>query len=299
MTSPHEEFSTTFRAALDRRPMTLSALRERLMSHGNPVSISALSAWRNGERRPSGARSLAIVADIETILGLAPGSLSSKIEPSARGAFAAPRHISIGLDEVYEIVDSVSAALLSDPLESGREMSTHIVMDVDETGRVASQAIRTRLKAVGTPITEITSVEIPPRPSDVAPIVHAVSGCRVAGRLDRPDGFGTLLALDRTVEVGRTTMIEYRQDFPEGYPGETEYRHITARTIRELLLWVRFPPDALPTWAEEVEVVEGVTTRSLRHLDGTAVHAARNDFPPGLLALKWGYEPAPLDSGPR
>ena len=85
-------------------------------------------------------------------------------------------------------------------------------------------------------------------------------------------------------------MIEFQMDFPSGYPTISACEHLTARRTREIVLWVRFPPEALPTWIEESQIVDGVTTRLARQVDGNAVHAERSDFAPVLLSLHWGYE---------
>lgn len=291
MSPKFEAFSARLVDAMTARGMSLSELRERLAAHGNPMSVSALSYWRSGERKPEGAKSMSAVADIEVILGLDAGALSSLVPRSSRGGSAPPRHFPDGLEPLAEAIDEMAGTLLTDSLYAGREISTAIIAEVDDRGLVKRQTVRTRLQAVTTPVTEFVWAEIPPEPSDVAPVFTAAAGCRLVQNLAQPhsDGFAGLFTLDRTVQPGQTTMIEFVMDFPEGYPRAAACEHLTSRKTREVVLWVRFTPDTIPDWIEESQVVEAVTTRLARQADGLAVHAERTDFPPGLLSLHWGY----------
>jgi len=292
MSAHFEAFSARLTEAMSAKRMSLSELRARLAAHGNPMSISALSYWRSGSRKPEGAKSMSAVADIEAILGMEPGSLSAVIPHSSRGGSAPPRHFTDGIEPIAEVIDDMAVTLLSDPLHAGREIATHITAEVDERGLVRRQVIRAQVQAVTTAITQMVWAEVPPLPSDVAPVFSSVAGCTLARTLDQPDsgGFAALFALDRTVPPGEMTMIEFQMDFPDGYPRLAACEHITSRKTREIVLWVRFTAETVPDWIEESEIVDGVTTRRARQVEGLAVHVARTGFAPGMLSLHWGYD---------
>lgn len=283
-------FADALSDAMRDRGMTLSRLQSRLTEHGNPMSISALGYWRSGERAPEGAKSLAAVADIEDVLGLDPGSLSALLPPSKRLGSRAPMRTPEGIGPVSESIDELSRSLLTEPIDNVRALSVQMVADVDRQGFVSRQRHRVRIQAVHTPMTEFVWVEMTYVPSPVAPVFTAQYGCRVAGTASRAsaDGFGCLFALDRSVPVGQSTILEYQIDYPEGYPQEQECGFAASRRTHEIVLWARFADGVPPAWIEETEIVDGVETRRMRELDGGAVHAERINFPAGILALRWG-----------
>jgi len=71
--------SGPFEAALDSAiaasGLSLDDLRKRLETKGLTVSVTALSYWRRGRRRPERSESLEALAGIEEILGLPPSLL--------------------------------------------------------------------------------------------------------------------------------------------------------------------------------------------------------------------------------
>ncbi|GAB3634275.1 hypothetical protein GCM10027421_36290 [Microbacterium shaanxiense] len=286
----NQAFAEALRLAMTDRGVTLSQLRDRLMDHGNPVSVSALGYWRAGKRTPEGAKSLAAVAGMEEILHLGSGALSALLPPSARVGAPSPIRIPEVIGSVTDSIDEIGQLLLSQSLDNVRPVSVQIVADVDARGVVVRQRQRIRIQAVRTPMTEFARVEMTYVPSAVAPVFSARYGCRVARTISRAsaDAFGCLFALDRAVPVGRSTILEFQMDYPEGYPEERECGYASGRRTHEVVLWVQFAEGATPTWIEETEVIDGVETRRRRQLDAGAVHAERIDFPVGVLALRWG-----------
>ena len=78
---------------------------------------------------------------------------------------------------------------------------------------------------------------------------------------------------------------------PDGGAAETdEIGHAVALQSRELVVWTRFHPDALPDWVEEVDETPHDVNIVRRDLEGAhSVHAVRRGFGPGALAIRWGY----------
>lgn len=286
----NQAFAEALRFALRDRGVTLSQLRARLIDLGNPISVSALGYWCSGERTPEGAKSLAAVSGIEEILHLGSGALSALLPPSTRVGAPSQLRTPEGIGSVTDSIDEIGRLLLSQSLDNVRPVSVQIVADVDARGVVVRQRQRVRIQAVRTPMTEFAWVEMTHVPSDVAPVFSARYGCRVARTISREsaDAFGCLFALDRAVPVGRSTILEFQMDYPEGYPYEQECGYASGRRTHEVVLWARFADGATLKWIEETEIIDGVETRRRRRLDGGAVHAERIDFPVGILTLRWG-----------
>lgn len=291
MSAQSETFGAKLRDAMQARGMSLVTLHERLVDRGNPISVSALSYWRSGERQPEGPRSLTAIEDIERVLLLAPGELASRIGPSSRTGKKPVRRFPQGVESVTELFESMAAGLMNGRVDAGREMSTQIVAEADSDGKVFRLAIRSQVQAVMAPLHEFVWAEAPPHPSDVAPVFRARSDCRLVKECAMSTGnmFAALFSLDRTVPVGQSTVLEFEMEFPDGYPRERACEHITSWHAREIMIWVRFDAESAPDWIEETELIDGVETRITRQLDGLSIHTHRSGFPPGLLSLRWGY----------
>lgn len=285
-------FAEAFRDALERRGMTLATLRERLRSHGNPISLMTLSYWRSGARHPEGAVSLAVVTDIEDILGLESGTLMRRLRPSRRLGAVDQRH-SVGEERIAAMIEETWAQLVPDPAPDLRDVSTHIVADVDEAGYLRTVRNQAVLQCVSGVLTEVPYFEVAAAPTDVIPEFRAISACRIGRGLLHPGGevFGVMLELDRPVEPAGTAVVEWEATFPPGYPFARFVEHAVDRRSREVLMIVRFHPAAPPTWCEEFEDgPEGETVLS-RLLDvSPAVHVVRNGFGPGRVGISWGYD---------
>src|SRR5919198_1269046 len=70
-----DAFPTALRAAIQASGLSLDRIQYRLRSRGVSVSVTALSYWQSGRRRPERAESLAALGHLESVLGVAPGSL--------------------------------------------------------------------------------------------------------------------------------------------------------------------------------------------------------------------------------
>ncbi|MFJ3958022.1 hypothetical protein [Arthrobacter sp. NPDC090010] len=283
------EFSEALAAALREAGVSLSSLQGRLAKRGEWVSIGALSHWRSGVRKPQGAKSLSMVSVIEEILGLAAGELTSLIpdgtkpEPSRH-----PGRPPI-LSEHFETVYARTVANVG---EVGlQEQSAHLVADVDAQGLIERLRVRMRVQAVDGPATEFSWSHHTEAPTDVMPVFTALQGCRFIAAETGSWGVGSIgrFAIDHTVPEGETTVFEFEVRFPSGYPRRNQCGHISLRSMQEVLLWVRFPAAALPSWIEEVVVTsDGIEKYQKKYLDGSQVEATRSNEGPGLLMIRWG-----------
>lgn len=285
-------FADALREAVLSRGVTLAWLNKRLRENGNPVSMATLSYWRSGARRPEGAQSMAAVADIEDLLQLPSDSLSSLVGPTQRVGPVGPPAFPLKESHLEDAVTEVFHALGAPQFDLARDVSTHSVTEVGADGNVMTRTTRTLVQSMSGLLTDVPYVDMTPGISTPAPIFRAVGGAQITARHSHPSGevHGFSLKLDQPVESAQTTMIEWALDVPPGYPPVRETGHGVARQARDLVLWTRFHPDALPDWIEEVEETpDGVTHTPLAIASGSSVLQIRRRFGPGMLVLRWGY----------
>ena len=287
-----DDFAGAFRDAVNARGLTLARLHEQLRERGNRVSMATLSYWRSGARRPEGAQSMAALADIEDILELQHGALTRLLAGTNRTGPLGPNQFPIDEIALERAVMDTFSALGAEYPDTSRELTTHSITDVGADGRISFCAIRSIVQSTVGTVTAIPFLELSPGLRTPAPIMSAVSGGRVAARHSHASGevHGILFELEAPLTAPHTAVIEWSVEFPDDYPVTHETGHALSRQARELLVWTRFHPDALPDWVEEkVETPRGVQITPLS-LDGrTSIHQVRRAFGPGAVELRWGY----------
>ena len=293
-------FARALRDAINARPVTLSWLQRQLKARGNRVSMATLSYWRSGSRRPEGAQSLAALADIEDLLGLEDAALSRLLRPNRTGPLGVSG-FPIDHREIEQAVIDAYTAMGSPYPDTSRELTTHSVTDVDERGNVSFCSTRSIVQSTTGTIHAIPFLEIMPGLPSPAPILRAVSGGRFTRHYSHPGGevHGALFELDVPLEAPDTAMVEWSVEYPPGSPPSRDTGHAVGRQCRELLVWTRFHPDAVPDWCEEVvETPDGRSVSPVPLTRGASVHQVRRAFGPGALQLRWGYEPADAEVQP-
>lgn len=285
-------FAAALRAAISDRGVTLARLRSQLADDGNPVSMATLSYWRSGDRQPEGATSLSVVEGIEDRLGLARGHLSALLAPSSRLGPIAPPRLPFDEEREQRETEETLAALGAAPQEALRDLSTHMTVTVGADGAVERVLMRSVVQATRGTIAEIPLIDVAPVETSAMSIISDVAGGRIVREHLHPGGLvsGVVLALDDPISTGGTTVFEFAETFPSGYPARQSAWHATSRPARETLIWVRFHPDAEPTWCEEYVESDDEFASSMRAVRHGAVHLVRHGFGPGILGLRWGYD---------
>lgn len=289
-------FAGSFRDAINARGVTLAWLREQLRVRGNTVSMATLSYWRSGARRPEGVQSMAALSDVEELLHLAAGTLTGLLGGTNRTGPLGHRQFPLDEGELEQAVTDTCTALGATP-DTSRELTTHSVTDVNASGNVFHCMTRSIVQSTVGTVTSIPFLDMTPGISTCAPTISAVSGGHIAARYSHPSGevHGVLFELDVPLATPNTTIIEWSVDYPDDYPPTRETGHALSRQCRELLVWTRFHPDALPDHLEERVETPGNSSVTPLSLDGrTSVHQVRRAFGPGALELRWRYDVEPV-----
>lgn len=289
---PRTAFAGALRDAINAKDVTLTWLLEQLRGRGNSVSSATLSYWRSGSRRPEGAQSLAAVTDIEELLDLEAGALTRLLRATNRTGPLGPTHFPIDEDGLERAVREAFAALGASYPDTTREITTHSVTDVGADGNVVRSVTRSVIQSTTGTVTGIPFLELTPGESTPAPTISALAGGRIAARYSHPSGevHGVLFELEAPLTAPGTMVVEWSIAYEPGHPPMKETGHALARQCRELLVWTRFDPDALPDWCEErVETPTGITVTPLSFDGRTSIHRVRRAFGPGVVELRWGY----------
>lgn len=288
------------RDAINERGVTLSWLQAQLSARGNSVSLATLSYWRSGARRPEGAQSMAALEDLEHLLHLEPLALQSLVGPSHRTGPLGPNQFPLDEETLERAVIAAFEAMDTPYPDLSREVTTQSVTEVGPDGAVVSTTTRSVVQgAVGT-ISGLPFLQLSPGVPTPAPKFRVSGGGRIGKLYSHPDQevHGFLIELDHPLTAPETTLIEWSAELAPGSPVLHESGHALARTCRELLMWVRFHPDAIPDWCEAVEeTADGQVVTPLPLEGRKSVHVARRAFGPGTLQVRWGFGAQGEDAG--
>ncbi|MBM7519761.1 hypothetical protein [Nocardioides nitrophenolicus] len=277
-------FADALGEAMARRGATLTHLRDRLAERGHPVSLTALSYWRSGQREPERVASIEAIPELEAVLGLETGALSRRLSGRARRR--------VGAVEPFD-------SLLGDPAvdavigeEDVCRVSSHLVVDVGAQGEIVRARVRQVVVADREGVDGVTLFVGPDvGTQENAVVMTAVAGCTIEETHDLENGIrGSRLVFERPLGLGESTVTEIEATTEGGLDLETDYALAAEQRLEEALVWVRFHPDRLPSrcW---VYFSEG----GLRHdwpveLAGArSVNYRQTGFGPGSLGVRWEW----------
>lgn len=285
-------FAAALRAAISERGVTLARLRSQLIDDGNPVSMATLSYWRSGDRQPEGPQSLSVVDGIEDRRGLHRGHLGGLLRASARLGTVAPPRLPFDEEREQRETEETLRELRAAPQDALRDLSTHVTVSVGAAGSVEKIIMRSLVQSTKGTISELPLIDVAPIETDAMSVISDVVGGHVDRAYQHPGRLlsGVVIALDEPIETGATTLFEFTETFPAGYPPRQSAWHATSRPAREALIWVRFHPDALPSWCEEYIETDDEYVSSMRSVRSGSVHLARHGFGPGVIGIRWGYD---------
>ncbi|MFD9702008.1 hypothetical protein [Lentzea sp. NPDC059081] len=270
-------FADALRVAIQVRGLSLERLQHRLKVRGAPISVTALSYWQSGRRRPERPESMMALAHLEDVLGLPEAALSRLLGPPRPRGRSRRRE-----DPARASWDG-----------SGLELTAqHDRVDVAPCGGVrgirSRQVMRARAGAVDRWILchETGSAQGTPQPA-----LAAVRSCRV-GRVARERTGGVLVAelvFDEPISAGESIAIEYELIYPHPTVEHAHFRRFS-EPVHDYVLEIDFTAE--PASCEQfasgpagAELLGGVRPAAVD--DRGRAHAAATDFGPGLYGMRW------------
>lgn len=295
-----DAFPTALRAAIQASGLSLDRIQYRLRARGVSISVTALSYWQSGRRRPERAESLAALGHLEDVLGVPTGALIALLGPprprgrvnreSSRLPIEALWGHSEPIAHLLKRIEFTTDAALTKLSQHDR---MEIGADRGEKAISVRQVYRAERDGVDRALM-VYDLEMPGRPF---PLVVAGDTCRI-GRVARDEDAGLIAAeimLDRPLGRGDTTIVDYALHHP-GPPysrGDDSYCRKFTSPVREFVLELRFDPrGALPVYLEQytTDADDVVTSRRKMEVsaDGKA-HAVALDFGPGIMCVRWEW----------
>jgi hypothetical protein len=293
-------FDAALRLAIADRGLSLESLQRRLQADGFTVSLSALSYWQRGLRRPERVKSLRAVRAIERILGLRRASLMALLGPPRPRGRWCDRSVEAlrfedmwgsepGLETVLDGLDtSVNADFRHVSMQGERWMGPDRTWFADRHRRTVA--------ASADGIDRFVAIKRSDAPNGRPSRLQPLTGCRL-GRLHTDPQSGLQAAellFDLPLLAGQAHVFEYQYRPRKGTHGITEYVISSRHWLRELVLRVHFHPSATPVRCYHVR--RDHHDDPFREFGEVPVPASGTanivslDVPPGVEGFRWEWE---------
>lgn len=296
-TGPVAPFHEELRRSIEARGLTLDRVSAHLGARGHPVSIAALSYWQSGRSIPSRSGSLRALGALERVLGVPPGHLAGRVSTPVPRQAHGPL-ISLA-DSVTQLaaVERLTSALGRDAEDTVRVLGSHWRSFVDVDGAVLYGHVRETVCALH-PRTDsyVTSAWHPVAGQDV--VITPLLGCRVRRMLASVAESVCVAELEiPPLARGAYHLLEYEISFPtvaDRIPCDRAVACLP-HPVRELVIEVNFPPDAVPATVRLVEspTTDGEPTRTPVAAPQVRMILARQQVGPGILGFEWDVPPGP------
>ncbi len=297
------QFPDALRAAIATRGVSLEYLRQYLSEQDLRVSVATLSYWRSGRRLPDRGPSMLVLAELEKVLELPAGFLTSKINPrrpGSRVASALPSHYETLLgpgpafapDTRYtEGVTNAAIEVLGLDWDDGlRRVSYHDRIEIRPDRTDGPHDVRTVFVADRDGVDRFPIWYTHDDPQ-AFPFVLPVSNCtlgRVA-ELREQVGVAAEMLLDWPLERGESYIVEHRlESIGQTRPTVNFFRRIGVG-IREFVVEVRFPPEATPANAYCRRVIGEESFLVETPMVGSSLHLLEMDPTPGVYGMEWEW----------
>jgi hypothetical protein len=278
-------FASTLREALDRRKISLRSIRRRLMDRGYDISISTLSFWQSGARRPERAASIDIIRELEELLYLDDGALSDTLGPSRRVGRSRQRTYA-------ELIELTREEGDEEPDPDLLERSGAVGVYFDADGTTARSVNRTLWQARRDGAQEATVHYYSRELSKLTELnIKGTIGCDLIDAVIDAERLllRATLRLRVPLSQGELALTERRSLVPPGLEPQDGTTVVARRRQAELLLYAVFDPRRLPTRCRVIVEEDGETRTHAVPLNGDCVSHAEFNFGPGVITLEWDW----------
>lgn len=285
-------FGQALALAIMRRRLPLAALSDRLREMDTPVSIATLSYWQSGRSLPTRQRSRMAVQNLEKLLSVPVGGLTSLLPSDLSSRWEPLRAVPY---------DDQALALLSgmgiDPVGAYTTVMFHDTTRVSADHRRQYETTRQVIRSERDGLDRIALVMRQNFLEDPAPLIATQEGCR-AGRvvqLDDQGLFAAELVLDRPLAAGDLHRLQYL--LVEEMPGDVcdgGFTRVLPHEVPYLVLDVVFDQSSPPRVQYRTTPRAYVGTSSTNALcqdlpRGRFVQVAISDASAGMHEVVWDY----------
>ncbi|WP_158684470.1 XRE family transcriptional regulator [Amycolatopsis orientalis] len=285
-------FASALDAAISGAGLTLDRLREHLAARGVTVSRSALAYWRTGRSLPGREASLHAVVELEQVLGLGAGGLTSLLGPQDRPGSRLQRTPLLERRRLWPSVRPASLEFELPPEDQVRLWSVHDELLVDDRQerllrvRVVAEAAVDGVVRMAAYYQTDDRARQPPR--------FVAGHCCRAGRTRVDAGSGLLVAelfFDRELRAGEVATAEYEFVFPRGRPALGYHRRLT-RPAPLYTCRVRFGshvPESIRRFEQRDLAAPRRKVEELRATGSGAVTLAAKEVRAGIIGVEWTW----------
>ena len=295
-----DAFSIALRAAIRASGLSLDRIQYRLRSRGVSISVTALSYWQSGRRRPERPESLTALTHLEFVLGVAPGALTALLgPPRPRGRpQRTPPHPPI--EALWGNRERVSSLLSRMNITSDTALSRisqHDRVEIAQDRGERSVRSRQVLRAEQDGADRWVLVYDVAKPGNTLPDITTLQSCRL-GRVARDEDAGLIVAelpFNRPLAKNETVIMEYELTFPgpRYLRGDDSFSRKFRLPVRDYVMELRFDPRALPKHCSQFAHGTGVgdlhPSRNLVVESTGHTHAVALGFGPGTFGIRWGW----------
>ncbi len=295
------DFPSALRAAIRASGLSLDRIKYRLKQRGVSITVTTLSYWQTGKRRPERPESLAALAQLEQVFGMAAGSLVALLGPRRQRGRPRRQPRFVPLEALWTDRERIVRLLsrMRVGIDTGLTvLSLHDRVEVAADRGERGLSVRLVLLADRDGVDRWVSIYDLLKPGFPLPMIVPVQSCRL-GQVARDHDAGliaTELLFDRPLYRGETVILEFAvvnagPPFPRGSDCfERKFR----QPIRDYVVEVRFDARALPTSCELFATGRegGETERGDLSIDAAGrTHAVRLGAMPGTCRVAWGWDP--------
>lgn len=295
-----DAFPVALRAAIRASGLSLDRIQYRLRARGLTISVTALSYWQSGRRRPERPESMSALKHLEEVLGVESGSLTALLGPPRPRGRAQRTPAAIPIEALWDNKASLGPLLQRMDLASDTSLtriSQHDRLEIAADRGEHSVRVRQVLRAEHDGADRWISVYDVAKPGNPLPRIVPVQSCAL-GRVAKDPGAGlivTELLFDRPLSRGETVIMEYEvsHDGPPFPRSDDSFCRKFRLPVRDYVVEVRFDPADPPAYCHQVTTPADDTETSTRRemvIDGAGrTHAVVLGFGPGTFGVEWSW----------
>jgi hypothetical protein len=298
------DFSSALRSAIQASGLSLDRIQYRLRQRGVPVTVTSLSYWQSGRRRPERPESMTALAHLEQVLGLVGGSLIGLLGPPRPRGRRPPAARSVPLETLWRDRQLIVPLLseMRDTTDSGlKVLSLHDRIDIDADRCQRRMRVRQVVQAERDGVDRWVSVYDVEHPGQPLPRIVPLRSCRLGQVAQNRDAgvHVTEWLFDRTLVRGDTLIMEFELVHSgQAYPRAGDaFTRMLRQPVRQYIGELHFHPAAMPAFCRQYETrADGSKPTHPRDLSVDAAghaHTIKLDTGPGACCLIWGWDTAP------
>lgn len=295
------EFSSALRAAIRASGLSLDRIQYRLQQRGVPVTVTSLSYWQSGRRRPERPASLTALAHLEQVLGLAAGSLLGLLGPPRPRGRKPPAARSVPLDVLWRDRGLITPLLTGMRVgaDTGvKVISLHDRIEIGADRCQRRQRVRQVVQAERDGVDRWVSVYDVEHPGQPLPRIVPMGTCTL-GKVAQNRDAGvhvTEWLFGKPMDRGNTQILEFELVHCGPFQARSSdtFTRMFRQRVRHYIAELVFSPVSLPVFCQQYEsAADGSRPTQPRDLtvggSGYA-HTVKLDIGPGACWLNWGWD---------